>query len=144
MCPKFWLVLYFCMNLALWTGALSCWNRKRPAPNCCHIVGSTESSRMSLHAVVSRYPFTGTKGPSFNHDQHPRPLFLPHKTLQLALCIGEGSVLLASSNPKFIRWTARWWSLIHHSRDCVSSAPESNGAKLYTTPANAWHCAWWS
>ena len=33
------------------------------APNCCHTVGSTESSRMSLYAVVLIFPFTETKGP---------------------------------------------------------------------------------
>jgi hypothetical protein len=32
-------------------------------PNCCHEVGSTELSRMSLNVVVLRFPFTGTKGP---------------------------------------------------------------------------------
>ena len=38
-------------------------NRKGSSPNCCHKVGSTELSRMSLYAVVLRFPFTGTKGP---------------------------------------------------------------------------------
>uniref|UniRef100_A0AAZ3SIX4 Myosin IXb n=1 Tax=Oncorhynchus tshawytscha TaxID=74940 RepID=A0AAZ3SIX4_ONCTS len=32
-------------------------------PYCCHEVGSTESSIMSLYAVALRFPFTGTKGP---------------------------------------------------------------------------------
>uniref|UniRef100_A0A674E5Y3 Myosin IXb n=1 Tax=Salmo trutta TaxID=8032 RepID=A0A674E5Y3_SALTR len=36
-------------------------------PYCCHKVGSTESSRMSLYAVALRFPFTGTKGTSPNH-----------------------------------------------------------------------------
>ena len=36
------------MDLAFCTGELSCWNRKGPSPNCCHKVGSTESSRMRL------------------------------------------------------------------------------------------------
>ena len=35
---------------------------KGSSPNCCHKVGSTESSRMSLYAVALRFPFTGTKG----------------------------------------------------------------------------------
>jgi hypothetical protein len=26
--------------------------------------------------------------------------------------------------------------MIHHSRECISTAPESNGGELYTTPAN--------
>ena len=33
------------------------------------LVRSTESSRMSLYAVALRFPFTGTKGPSSNHDK---------------------------------------------------------------------------
>ena len=57
------LTKHFCMDLALCTGALSCWNRKGPSPNCCHNVGSTEWSRMSLNAVVLRFTFTGTKEP---------------------------------------------------------------------------------
>ena len=75
-------------------------------PNCCHKVGSSEPSRMSLYAVALRFPFTGTKGPSPNHETSPRPLFLLHQTLQLALCIEAGSVLLASAKPRFVRWTA--------------------------------------
>ena len=62
----------------------------------------------------------------------PRPLFLLHQTLQLAVCIQAGSVLLAFAKPRFVRRTARWWSMIHHSRECVSTAPESNEGKLCT------------
>ena len=134
----------FMYGLALCTGALSCWNRKGPSPNCCHNVGSTESSRMSLYCIVAlRFPFTGTNGPSQNNQNSPRPVFLPHQTLPLALCIGAGSVLLASTKPRFIHRTARWWSLIHHSRQTISTAPESNGGDLNITPAaDAWQCAW--
>ena len=42
---------HFCMDLAL-----PCWNRKGPSSNCCHKVGSTESSRKSLYAVGLRFP----------------------------------------------------------------------------------------
>jgi len=73
-----------------------------------------------------------------------RPLFLLHQTLQLALCIWAGSVLLASAKPTFIRQTARWWSVIPHSRELVCTAPESKGGEIYTTPANAWLSTWWS
>ena len=55
---------HFYMDLTLCSGALSCWNRKGPSSNCCHKIGSTELSRMSLCAVALRFPFTGTKGPS--------------------------------------------------------------------------------
>ena len=60
-------------------------------------------SRMSLYAVALRFPFAGTKGPRPNHGKKsPRPLFLIHQTLQLALCIGAGSILLASAKPRFV------------------------------------------
>ena len=44
----------------------------------------------------------------------PWQLFLLHQTLQLALCIGAGSDL-ASAKP-------RWWSVIHHFRELISTA----------------------
>ena len=47
------------------------------SPNCCHKVGSTESSRMSLYAVALRFPFTGTKGPSSNHEKQPQTRIPP-------------------------------------------------------------------
>ena len=39
-----------------------------------------------------------------------RPLFLLRQTLQLALWIRAGGVVLASTKPRFIGWTARWWN----------------------------------
>ena len=68
---------HFYMDLALSTGALSCWNRKGPSPNCCHKVGSTELSRMSLYDVVLRFHFTGTKGPSPNNEKQPQTIIPP-------------------------------------------------------------------
>jgi hypothetical protein len=41
----------------------------------------------------------------------PRPLFLLHQILQLALCTWAGKVLLASGKPRFVHLTARWWSV---------------------------------
>ena len=52
-----------------------------------------------------------------------RPLFLLHQTLQLALCIGAGRVLLASTKPRVVCGITSWWSVIHHSRERVSTAP---------------------
>ena len=126
----------FSMDLALCTGALSCWNRKQPSSNCCQKVGSTELSRMSLYPVALRFPFTGTKG-AWTMKNSPRPLFLLRQTLQLTVCIGAGNVLLAPTKPRFVRRTARWWNVIHHSRERVSTSPESIGG-------NAWHYALWS
>ena len=65
---------HYWMDPALYMGALSCWNRKGTSPNCCHKVGSTESFRMSLYAVALRFPFTGIKGPSPNHEKQPQTI----------------------------------------------------------------------
>ena len=85
--------------------------------------------------MLSRcFPFTGTKGPSSNHENSPRPLLLLHQTLQLALCIGAGSVLLASTKPRYVHLDCQmvkrdsplqrmhfhcsrvqWWQALHHS-----------------------------
>lgn len=43
-------VNHFCMDSALRTGALLCWNRTEPSPKGCHQVKSTEFSRMSFYA----------------------------------------------------------------------------------------------
>jgi hypothetical protein len=85
----------FCMDLALCTGALSCWNRKGPSPNCYHKVGCTESSRMSWNVVVLRFPFTGTKGPRLNHEKQPQTIIPPPPnitvgTMQLGLWRSPG------------------------------------------------------
>jgi hypothetical protein len=136
---RFW-TNHFYMDLALCMGVLSCWNSKGPSPNCCHKVGSTELSRMSLYAIVLKSSLE-LRGLARTMKNSPRPFFL-HQTLQLALCIRSGSLLLASAKPRFVCRTARWWSVIHHSREHVSTAPESNDVKLYTTPANAWNCVW--
>jgi hypothetical protein len=61
----------------LCTGALSCWNRKVPSPNCCHKVWSTESSRMSFYCVDLRFPFTGTNGPNLNHEKQSKTIIPP-------------------------------------------------------------------
>uniref|UniRef100_A0A4W5LEJ2 Uncharacterized protein n=1 Tax=Hucho hucho TaxID=62062 RepID=A0A4W5LEJ2_9TELE len=47
------------------------------SPNCCHKVGSTESSRMSLYAIALRFPFTENKGPNPNHEKHPQTIIPP-------------------------------------------------------------------
>jgi hypothetical protein len=67
---------HFCTDLTLCMGTLSCWNRKGPSPNFFHKVGSTESSRM-LYAVALRFPLTGTKGPSPNHEKQPQTIIPP-------------------------------------------------------------------
>ena len=43
------------------------------------------------------------------------------------LYIRAGSGLLASVIPRFVHRTTRWWSVTHHSRERISTAPECNG-----------------
>ena len=57
-------------------------------------------------------------------NNSPRPLFLLHQTLQLALCIRACSIFLASAKPRYVHRTARWWSVVQHSRARISTAPE--------------------
>ena len=111
---------HFCMYLALCTGALSCWNKKEPSPTYCHKVGSTESF-MSLYAVALRFPFTGIKEPK--PWQTVPDHYSSSTKLYLALCIRAGSVLLASAKPRFVSRTAGWGSMIHHSKEGISTAP---------------------
>nr|XP_061825561.1 glucoside xylosyltransferase 1-like isoform X2 [Nerophis lumbriciformis] len=57
-------VIHVFTDLALCTGAQSCWKRKGPALNCSHKVGSMELSKMFWYPGAFKVPFTGTKGPS--------------------------------------------------------------------------------
>jgi hypothetical protein len=84
---------------------------------------------LECHSVLHRLDFSSLelRGLAQNMKYSSRPIFLLHQTLQLALCIGAGSILLTSTKPRWICRTARWWSMIHHSRERVSTAPESNG-----------------
>ena len=68
-------LIYVFIDVALCTGAQSCWNRKGPSPNCFHHVESMELSKISWYAEEFRVPFTGTKGPS------PAPEKQPHNTI---------------------------------------------------------------
>jgi hypothetical protein len=77
-----------------------------------------------FHSATRALVKLGTDDGRLDKDS-PRPVSLLHQTLQLALCIGADSGFLASTKPRFVRRTARWWSVIHHSRERVST--ESNG-----------------
>ena len=57
-------LIHVFMDLALCTGAQSCWNRRGASPNCSHKAGSLELSNISWYAEAFRLPFIGTKGPS--------------------------------------------------------------------------------
>ena len=65
------------MDLALCTGAQSCWNRKRPSPNYFHKVGSMKLSKISWYAEAFRVPLTGTKGPSPAPEKQPHTIIPP-------------------------------------------------------------------
>uniref|UniRef100_A0A4W5JR66 Ig-like domain-containing protein n=1 Tax=Hucho hucho TaxID=62062 RepID=A0A4W5JR66_9TELE len=76
-----------------------------------------------------------------------RPLFLLHQTLQLALCIGTGSVLLASTKPRFVGQTARWGkntsfffaALIQSVRmEMTGEVVSCSSQNIYPAPEVAW------
>ena len=55
--------------------------------------------------------------------KQPSPLFLLPQTLQLSLCIGVGSILLASAKNRFIRRPASGWSVIHYAKGMCFHCP---------------------
>jgi hypothetical protein len=69
-----------------------------------------------------QFPFTGTKWPSQTMKISPRPLFLLHQTLELALCIGAGRVLLASTNPDYLH-SSSWCLHILILGLCAAARP---------------------
>lgn len=54
----------------LCTGAHSCWNRKRPFPNCSHKVGSIKLFNISWYAKTLKVSFPGSKRSSPPEKQH--------------------------------------------------------------------------
>ena len=119
-------------TLALCTGALSCRNRN---------VGSKESSRMSLHAVELRFPFTGPKGPLPYHEKQPQTIIPPTPQWhypQLALLYALRQVAFAWHPPNLdlsVRlldgeaWfntpdnvfpLLQWLQALHHSSQCLA------------------------
>uniref|UniRef100_A0AAZ3Q5E9 Myosin IXb n=1 Tax=Oncorhynchus tshawytscha TaxID=74940 RepID=A0AAZ3Q5E9_ONCTS len=63
-------------------------------PYCCHEVGSTESSIMSLYAVALRFPFTGTKGPKKAFPLLQSPMAASFTPLQLMFGITHDDLRL--------------------------------------------------
>lgn len=49
-------------------------------------------------------------------------------------------ILLASSKPSLAHQAAKQRSMICHSTEHVSTAPESSSCMLYTNPFDVWHC----
>lgn len=67
---------HVCMDLALCTGAHSCWDRKGPPPNLPHNVGRKALSKMSWYAEVLRFPFTGSQRPILAPEKQPHTIIL--------------------------------------------------------------------
>ncbi len=80
---------------------------------------------MSWFAEALRFPFTGSHRP-IPTPEKPIPLFFLIQNLQLAQCSQAGNVLLASAKPRLAHQTAKQRSMICHSSEQVSTAPESN------------------
>ena len=132
-------LIHVFMDLALCTGAQSCWNRKGPSPNCSHKVGSMELSNISWYAEAFRVSFTGTKGPSPSPEKQPHTIIPPPPNFTLGTMKSDKN-LLATAKHRLVHQIARWRSAIFHSRDRVSTALESSGGVLYTTASNTLHC----
>ncbi|CAI9603989.1 unnamed protein product, partial [Staurois parvus] len=62
--------------------------------------------------------------------------------LHLAQFSQESTILLVNAKSIHIHWIARQRSVIHHTREHISTAVESSGGVLYTTASNALHCTW--
>ena len=115
-------------------GGIVMLKQERAFPNCCHKVESTESSTMSLCAVVLRFPFTGTKGPSPNHErQHltiipPPPNFIVGTMHSGRLCssgirqtqihLSDCQMVKRDSSLQRMRFhcsRVQWWRALRHS-----------------------------
>ena len=135
-------VIHVFMDLALCTGAQSCWQRKGPAPNCSYKLGSMRLSKMSWSAEAFTVPLTGTKGPSPAPEKQPHTIIPPPPNFTLGTmqshkyrCPGNRQTQTRPSD-------ARWRSAIGQSRGHASTALESSGGVLYTTASHALHCTW--
>ena len=87
------------------------------------------SSRMALYAIALRFPFTGTKRPSPNHETAPDHYYSFTKHYSWHYALGQVAYLSVRL-PDGEEWSITLENLI-------STAPESNSSKLYTTPADA-------
>jgi len=114
------------IDLALCTGAQSCWNRKGPFPDCFPKVGSMKLSKnWSIQSS-----FHWAKASSWETTPHHNPPL--HQTLHMAQCSQTSTVLLATVKPRLVHQIAWWRSVISHSREvAVCFTP------LHTTLCNA-------
>lgn len=103
---------------------------------------STKLSKMSLYAVVLTLIFTGR-----GLAQTTWKIAKGHFPCLTQLTVGT----MHSSRYQFPvvyqtqilpSDTAKYWSGIHHLRECISTAPESSSCVHYITPVSA--CCWCS
>lgn len=131
------------MDLALCTGAQSCWNKKG-LPQTVSTTLEVVLSKMAWHTEALRSPFTGSKGPSTNPEKQPLYHYpsstKPHSWHNAGQL---GNVLLASTKPRLTPLTAKQRSMICGSTEHISIAPQSSGGILYTAPHDALHWTWW-
>ena len=132
-------LIHVFMDLALCTGAQSCWNRKEPSPNCSHKVGSIELSNISWYAEAFSVLFTGTKGPSPAPEKQPHTIIPPPPTLHLAQCSQTNTVLLATAKPRLVHQML-CIALTDVWLGCSCSVMEAHSVRL------PMHCSWatWS
>ncbi|KAI4877753.1 hypothetical protein NFI96_007850 [Prochilodus magdalenae] len=118
-------LIHVFMELALCTGVRSCWNRKGPSPNCPHKAGSMEQSRVSWSAEALRVPLTGTKGRSLTPEHHPHTMTPPPPNSTLSTVQSDQYRSPGTTKPRLVHQTARRRSVIGHSREHTSTAPEN-------------------
>jgi hypothetical protein len=91
-------------------------------------------SRLSLYAVALRFPFTGTEGPSPNHEKQPQTIIPPSPNFT----IGIRQTLL--QRRRFHCSRVQWRQALHHSSRHLAlhtvilgySAMETHFMKLQT------------
>ena len=116
---------HFCMHLTLCMGALSCCNRKGPPQTVATKLEA--KNHLECHCML----FSLHWSLALIMKNSPRPLFLRQQTLQLALCIGAGSVLMASAKHRFVHSDSQ---MVKHD-----SLPQRMHFHCSTA---VWYCAW--
>ncbi len=118
------------MDLALCTGAQSCWNRRESSSNWSHKAVSKALSKLSWYAKALHFPFIAQ---CWNNN--PILLFLPPPNFTVdTMLVTIGNVLLASAKPRHTHQAL--WFITPQNRFPLLQSPVSV-CFLYTT-YNAW------
>lgn len=107
---------WFFMEVTLCTRAPLGWIRTGFYPNCCHIFGTIQLSKMSLYAVTLTWPFTGPKPWNTAIDHYPSFGTAPSVLRVSAATERSGSFTLPweNSNIPLAQFFISWASKIHH------------------------------